>query len=636
MKILNKIKKIDFNKQFFSVPIHWALILAFVAFWSYGYIGSVGTENMGLVNNILISIILYGIFLMFLIFWHQYDEYKDNIIIFNKDIVTFFSYFVFMFIFSFDKLTNDSLVGDQLYHAQASQPHFLYIISTLPNITTIFNDIIFSNLLYLLNLLTLSSLAILYFLLRNKSFFTKVILLSLAFSLFRITLTIIMGYHGDTHPPFRLFPLWFSSSIFSCTDLSFRLPQFLGLVTLMWLSQRIASRNLTFLSSWFFGLAIGTIPVLWYVGILVEQSIWTAIIWTLLLMTFAKNSDFINFNWIRWFSVLSIFSLMRVTAFIGLIPLFLFFLIYDFQNNNKKHDIKKIFFTLAPVLVMLPFILQSIILGTPATYVPGEVDYFPIGTSSIERVLFAITSGIAPNAILNSVMIPWVFFFPFAFVLYQYKSKRIINSAIILLFFILTFYVFYAIRPHLWGNGRYQAEYIIPFVILGFYLFSVKISEISTITSKKISKITSKILIIGFICLVCYNIFTFSNIYSQHSYDYRSAFKEIKNSGYAGSVYVDGVTYGVFGEIMNDFTIEEVMETKNILKKLQNKGVTIWKGVDIQGVNQIEDIKIILFVDWIPYTEKMEYLRQKGWKEWKEFKNEKGDRTIRSMIRGET
>ena len=126
MEISNKIKKIDFDKQFFSVPINWALLLAFVAFWSYGYIGSVGAENIGLVNNILISLILYGIFLMFLIFWHQYDEYKDNIIIFNKDIVTFFSYFVFMFIFSFGELTN-SLVGDHLSHATSSQQYFLYI-----------------------------------------------------------------------------------------------------------------------------------------------------------------------------------------------------------------------------------------------------------------------------------------------------------------------------------------------------------------------------------------------------------------------------------------------------------------------------------------------------------------------------
>ena len=91
----------------------------------------------------------------------------------------------------------------------------------------------------------------------------------------------------------------------------------------MWLSQRIAGRSLTFLSSCLFGLAVGTIPVLWHVGILVEQSIWTSIIWTLLLLTLAENPDFTNFNWIRWFSVLSIFSLLRITAFMGLILLFL-------------------------------------------------------------------------------------------------------------------------------------------------------------------------------------------------------------------------------------------------------------------------------------------------------------------------
>lgn len=636
---LIKIQVLD--RKLFDIPVNWAFLSACATFWSYGYFGSISFRNISITSNVLISLVLYGIFLTFLTLFHYRSEYKDNIAIFKKDIAIFLSFLVIMLILSFGELTN-SLVGDQLFHSQMSQKHIIIILLKLSGMTGVLNNLIFSNVLFFLNLISIGLLISVYYLFKNRNFITKVILFSSVFFIFRVAI-IMLGGNASAHPPLRLFPLWLSSSLLSSTDFSFRLPQFLGLIVFMWLTQRIANHKLTFLCSWLFGLAVGTIPLLLHVGTLVEQSVWTAVIWSLFLLALAESDDLGDFKWIRWFSLISLFTMLRQTAILALIPLFIFYIAYAF--GKSKYDFKKLLFVLAPVLVMLPFIIRSIIIGTPATYMPGEVDYIPKDASSIERVWIALSSGIAPRAILNTVLIPWVIFAFFAFAIYSRDLRKMANTFVIFIFFVSAFFIFYSISPCLWGTGRYQAEYIVPFAILGFYYLSVRLNGTGRLASKFLAAI--------FVCMIFYNIFIFKNLHnldkteqiyhgntilSESVYNYKDALKAVRDEGYAGHTYIAGITYGTFPEILNRFTIAEVLSTRKTFihqSEMKELRKVSWTHADPESITASSEIKIILISDIFQSRKAIKGLQAFGWEPWKNFRHDRSGTIIYGMIRSD-
>lgn len=619
------------NKEIAVLPINWAAILAFVAFWSYGFFGALTAKSFGLAVNIINSLILCGIFILFLWLWRKNDLYKDSIVIRNKDVLVFVAFFLVMLILSYGNLTT-SLNGDQLAHAQQSKLHGITLIEFLSNKTDFFNNFVFKYFIYIIDLLVIAAGFLIYKFTKNKNWLFKTAIFSSLFLIFRFAI-IAFGGSAGPHPPFRLFPLWLSSAIFTSTDFSFRLAQFIGLIGLMWLAQRIANKKLNFINSWLFALAVGTIPVLWHVGILAEQSIWTAICWIIFLLYFFESEKG-KFNYIRWISIISVFALLRQTAFIALIPIFLILAIESYKSyRNETLDYKRIFLQISPVFVMLPFLLNSVINGTPASYL-GEV-------SSFQRVWMAFDSGIVFNAIMNSVGWSWIIFL-FIPLLFIFKNPLKISA--ILIFFIVGVYIFYMITSGLWGMGRYQSEYIIPFIVLGFFLF------INFITSYY--GFVHKFLPAFFVFLIFCNIYVFENlpsfnkpinelkitfntdmkirgayaILSEFPYEYRQAFVAAKEDGYAGKIFVAGVTYGIFSEILNNFTVSEIKAEKNIYKEMH-------PDFSVESINKNNKIQLIFISDFVGGDKLKNNLENLRWGKWKEFKNEQYGSTIFGLIR---
>jgi len=446
---------------------------------------------------------------------------------------------------------------------------------------------------------------------------------------------IALGGSAGPHPSLRLFPLWLTSAIFGSNDFSFRLAQFIGLICLIWLVQRISEKRLSFINSWFFALAVGTIPVLWHVGILAEQSIWTAVSWTLFLLYFLgdkNNTERQEIDYVRWISIISIFTMMRQSAFVALAPIFLILAVDLFKK--RKFFFKKIFILISPVLAMFPFLLHSVIVGTPATYL-GE-------TSSLQRVWTALDSGIIFNAIMNSISWPWVALLIFILLLIRNNS---LGFSVISIFFISGVYIFYMITPGLWGMGRYQAEYAIPFIILGFFILVNFMAEHYNLARKLLPMI--------FVVLIMYNIYIFENlavfnrpvdelkttfsediktrggyaILSEFPYKYRQALKEAKKAGYAGEIFIAGVTYGVFSEILNDFTISEVKSEKQIYEEVQI-------DFSAENIDKNSKIRLVLISDFDDSGKLKNDLENSGWQKWKEFKNNEYRSTIFGLIRG--
>ena len=619
--------RFNLKREVFTINLNWAVILAFVAFWSYGFFGALTPKNFGLSANIFISFILCGIFILFLWLWGNNDSYKDGIIIKNKDILTFASFFLIIFVLSFNNLTMP-LNGDQLAHSQQSKLHSIALIDFLSNQTGFLNNFSFKWLIYIVDLLTIFAGFLLYKFIKNKSWLFKTATFSLLFLFFRFSI-IAFGGSAGPHPSFRLFPLWLTGAIFTSTDFSFRLAQFIGLIGLMWLIQRIANQRLSFINSWLFALAVGTIPVLWHVGVLAEQSVWTAILWTIFLLYFFTYGD--KFNYIGWISIISIFTMLRQSAFVALLPLFLI-IIVDLIKR-KEFSAKKIFILSIPILLMIPFLMNSVIVGTPVSY-QGDV-------SSFQRVWSALDSGIVFNAIMNSVGWLWIIFL-FIPLLFIFKNPFKILALFI--FFIAGVYVFYMIVSGVWGMGRYQAEYVVPFVALGFFLF------INFIAGRY--GFTRKFLPVVFIFLIIYNIYIFKNlasfnksidefkitlgadmkirgayaILSEFPYEYKQAFTAAKEIGYAGKIFVAGVTYGVFGEILNDFTVSEVKMEKNIYEEIKS-------DVSAENINKNNKIQLILISDFAGGDKLKDDLENLGWKKWKEFRNNEYGSTIFGLIR---
>ena len=619
--------RFNLKREVFTINLNWAAILAFVAFWSYGFFGALTSKSFGLAVNIIISLVLCGIFILFLWLWRKNDLYRGNIIIRNKDILIFVSFFLVMIILSFGNLTMP-LNGDQLAHTQQSKLHSITLIDFLSNKTDFFNNFSFKYLIYVIDLLIIVAGFFIYKFTKNRSWLFKVAVFSSLFLVFRFAI-ITFGGSAGPHPPFRLFPLWLSSALFTSADFSFRLAQFIGLIGLMWLVQRIANQKLNAVNSWLFALAVGTIPVLWHVGILAEQSIWTAVSWIAFLFYFFVYSNKINY--IRWVSIISIFTMLRQSAFVALLPLFLI-IIVDLIKR-KEFSAKKIFVLMSPIFVMLPFLLNSVINGTPASYL-GEI-------SGLQMVWTALDSGIIFNAIMNSVGWPWIIFL-FIPLLFIFKNPLKISA--ILIFFIAGVYIFYTITPGLWGVGRYQAEYVIPFVALGFFL------SINFIAGRY--SFTRKFLPILFVFLIIYNTYVFKNlasfnrpidelkitfnedmkirgayaILSEFPYEHKEAFKEAKKEGYAGKIFVAGVTYGVFGEILNNFTVSEIKAEKSIYEKIQ-------PDFSAENINKNNKIQLVLISDFSSGDKLKNDLENLRWKRWKEFRNNEYSSTIFGLVR---
>ena len=118
----------------------------------------------------------------------------------------------------------------------------------------------------------------------------------------------------------------------------------------------------------------------------------------------------------------------------------------------------------------MPFLGKSLISGTPSTDALDEGSMF-------QRVLDAVDSDIIWSSISNIVPYWWIIFIPFAFIpLSRGMASR---NIIFLIFFSSALYVYYSIHPSLWGYAKYQAEYAVPFAIVGMVLLAVRFTAFS-------------------------------------------------------------------------------------------------------------------------------------------------------------
>ena len=615
----NKIKADNIKVSLFPL-----LILSFL--WSYGYMGALTRSSMA--SQIVITGCLIGI-LLFLFFIYEKYISKNGIdtIVISKNDLKIVSVILFTAILvGFDYIFY-SLVNDELYHSYLSQFHAIYGLEVLSNrLPNFIVEQKASVLVWLISSsILISSIALLYYLVK-WNFKHKYIFLSILILLFFRTAYAFKGGLDFPHPPFRLFPLWLSSTLFSPSNFSFRLPGVIALSLIGLIIYRVLKPKI--IPPFLLWLVISTllsIPLLWHSSYLVEPSIWAALFSILFLLAF-QSEKFDKFNFYIWFLLLALFILMRQSlVFIALPMLFVFIME---RKTLLFKNWKETAFILSPLLVALPFLIRSLLVGTPATGVGSEVQSALLG-----GVYNVVSSGMLKDIIINNFEI-WSLFIIFAFI--PAKKNRLKYFSTVVLFILSALIIFYSISPHLWGVPRYQAEYIVPLIILGAVKF--------LIYSYDLNNRASKYILSGiFSSLLAYNLYTISISHSHkealvndHSvilsrsvYDYETAFKAAKENGYAGNTLMLGVTYGAMNEVLYGYTLQEIEKQLQFYKEF-NK----FKGEDMNSLLQNKNIKLVMLSD---IDEKKEYLRnellENGFKEWKRFSSEKTTDEIIALVR---
>lgn len=612
------------------ITINWASVLSFVVFFTYGIYGFFTVPSFSKVTHSVVSAILF-LLLICMLTLRGNQSFTSIVVLAKKDILIFLSYLVFLLFFSWKDLLT-SIDGDQLYHAQQAMAPAFFVAQFLSNhFYSIVQHISYSYLLWGINIGLLCAVLPLYFIAKRISNIYVYGGIGLMFLVSRF-LVLYAGGNGSAFPAFRLFPLWVSGTIFSSSSFGFRMAAFIGLTALMFTVQYYAAKKLPFTYAYILGIFAGTIPVLLHVGTLVEMSLWACFCLIFTLFIIEEWADGKKVEYVKVISVIVIFSCMRVSGFVTLVPV-VGMMFFDYIQNKITR--REVFHALIPIAVLVPVILAGAYIGTPSSYhgLLSLNPYIEANASLFHRLIVAITSGTFFTNVYDSIRFPLVIFLILLPFLIIRNSKKL---SLVVPLFVMYFILFYSIEPGLWGHGRYQAEYIVPFIVYSMYLFSRLLGQ-----KYKIVLLVLGVSIMSNIYLYTHmsemNTASFGQdvystamknrsgyfVLSELPYNFKDALQSAKQDGFAGKLYYSpGNGYGYFAEILSGYTVGEMKQEKLLVG---NVGVGIGTTT-AEIINVNKDISLVLINgsknNRETLNEQLVYnLQKKGWLPWKEFAN---------------
>ncbi len=616
-----------------NIKVNYPAVLAFVLFWSYALFG------LRYFSSTILELLCAAVLALLCAYFFSLSKNESFTQVWqfdSRDVLAFAGLSVLIFIFACKSLFF-SLTEDNIYHAQYALSHFTFLSEKLVNYFPTLLSWKYQTLLHLLLILVLFGTIAFVWFLNKLSLKLKLWVFGTLFFVVRMVM-VFYGDISDPHPPFRLFPSWLMASIFGPHNWSFRAGMLLALgllaFCLYYFAKKYMDKSLAFL----FALAGASLPLLLHIGTILQPSLWAAAGFLLVILYLYENHNLEEKDFFILAAIISISTLMRQSAFIGWAFLAVPGLMFVWKNKDKI-DIKKWLVMLSPVLVLIPLTLKTAISGTPASYVPGEVDYFASNASVFSRIWYAVESGVVFGSALNSLT--WVGISLIVIGLILLFTKRRLLFLNLLIFLLIAITLFFSIRPILWGMGRYQGEYLLPLAIFGLFLL---VSEIN-----KVKRFGQAAGIVVLILIAGYNLYFFKHItqfnapadkfypndyissvmLSEYIYNYKDAFSAVKLHGLAGSAYVDGVSYGVFSEILNGYSVKQTLAEKEIFTKTGGLA-------NASAIGQNSKIKLVLVSD-VPFAEKKQKLINDllalGFKPWKNFENKDYGSTIVGLIR---
>lgn len=616
MKILNT----KYNKSF-STKINLATVSFYLIYVIYGYYGAL-TGGSITQQIIFTSLILVIQLVIGLISWRFSEKFKINIKITINEIILFFLLLVFFISVTVDDL-NMFLVGDELSYSQSAILHgdkFSLLISNYLDV----NDIPFKYLLHVSLLFLLLSNIIIVYLFQKLRWTYRIILMIFLLIVSRY-IVFYFGGSNSVHPPLNHLTTLIITSLFGVSNFTFKVSYLIGYVFFVFLISKKIKNIFSTFETILIVFSISTIPLLLRLSTTVEQSLWTSLSVSYLLI-YIVCSKKINYYFVCF--VITVGAMMRLPTILIVVPVLMIFLknIY-----SKEITLKKGVIPFSLLIIVIPFFIYTLLVGAPS------LDSADFQESFLSNITLAISSGIIYISTLNSINIWWLIFLPFAF--FPLDKKLSFFNLAYFTYFILAVLLYYSIRYSLWGEAKYQAEYIIPFLIVGYILLLRKLN-------KKIIVVSISTLLISL------------NIYSYYSYpkgnvkndelignydiqkelysgyrgmihlvfEYEKAYdyvKELKLSDYS---YSPGLNYGILPEIISGYSFSEVkkiIETRSRINALNNLNNIPWTNADATLINKIDQIKILIIGNVYNKKYLIEDLDSKGWEKIKTFENTK-------------
>jgi hypothetical protein len=193
----------------------------------------------------------------------------------NKDILVLLAITVVWVIVTYSALILP-IGGDEFYYSLGSQAYGVIAMRELALYSSI-GTYKFSAALHIFNFFIL---CLFIFTIRWFKFLKLHYCIGLVVGITLLARFLAFQFHvaGSPHPPFQLFPIWFSTALFGVSDLTLRLPQLLGLICGTFFVYRTLLDKLGRIYSLVVALAVCSTPLLIHVATIVEGSIWTSLL----------------------------------------------------------------------------------------------------------------------------------------------------------------------------------------------------------------------------------------------------------------------------------------------------------------------------------------------------------------------
>lgn len=255
-------------------------VLAFVFFFSFGVYGYSTDPSCGWWSSFLLTC---GFLVIFLVLYFLKEKYETfTFVLTRAHVRLFFLHTVVLVAVTFPYIFLP-MSGDNFYHTQQA---FVYAIKIIEKVTlyiSFFSSYSFASMVQFVSLLlVLVAGGVIYFL-RKTPLWVRMVVYGLLFILLR---TAVLHFGGNTSafPPFRLFPLFLSGTLFGVHEFSFRLSSLCLIAVLSVYLFNEIRREKHILLSWVAILSIVTVPLFLHVGTLVESSVVAFVAGTFVLL----------------------------------------------------------------------------------------------------------------------------------------------------------------------------------------------------------------------------------------------------------------------------------------------------------------------------------------------------------------
>lgn len=601
-----------------KVTINWAAFLAFAIFWLWG-VNAYPTGSA--LNNFSVNAFIIFLFAYF-VYNYSSENFRTTFNLDAKIICAFILLSGFVVFLSWEHLIQP-LWGDQIYHAHYAARHGQLAIfmmeNNFPSLWLRIKDIPAYTIIWAVNFVLVAVCGLIFVLLpkyqaaHRKTLVVLMLLMLVAARkiftgesniFFNVAEPVnLLHYDWDPHPIFRLSPLLLSSTIFGVSDFGYRAAAFLGYLFFL----LFVFTNLNIRVGWRVALsavlALGTLPILWHVSYLVEQSVWSALASAAVFVLLFSSKDLESIPLIPAIVLVIIATLMRSPAFIAFAPLAIVIGYRILKGNIKQLDRAPLFILIATLAL---FVLISALRGSPATVTEGH----------LSKLLFSQTNNIPSIAAVSVLGLTPFFFVGFA--LRSANCEGIVLFFATLLFFAFCGLVYYApVTRSLWGVGRYQAEMYVPLITAGIVAYCMALPK---------DRVNQWFAVAPLIFLAMVNIFSLATfdsrsfrpfadnptpgeaIKSEVEYPAREAFQFIDEHKLQSHTYYVGIYYGGFVSALRGYSAEEYLKFTRLNNSYRNGF-----SVSAEAINADPEIRCVV-VEPEADSGAILGLQERGWK----------------------